>query len=94
METMDESIIHFGGIRIRVNGVGNIKPSLYSLDRVRSYVMVPLPMQLITDIEPLRLCNFNSQRAILRLETNQINEIMKINRVIIYTKLIYTSYPG
>ena len=90
---MDESIIHVGAIRLRVNGTGNLRATLYSLDKVRTYVMVPLVMQTLTDREPTRLCNFTSQRAILRLETVDINEVMKINRVIMYTKIMYTQFP-
>jgi len=91
---MDESIIHFGGIRLRINGIGNLRATFYSLDRIRNHVLVPIPMEIITDREPTRLANFTTQRAVLRLETNAISEYMNVNRVIVYTKLMYTQFPG
>jgi len=91
---MPENIVHFGGIRIRVNGSGNLKPTLYSLDKIRSSILVPLVMVANTDIEPTRLCNFTSQRAILRLETTEFNDVMRVNRIIVYVKPMYTQFPG
>lgn len=90
----EENIIHFGAVKLRVNGVGNLKLSLFTLDRKRSTVMVPLKMEQSTEREPTRLCNFVTQRAVLRVETTEINEVMRINRIILYTKPIYTQFPG
>lgn len=89
-----EDICHFGGIRIRVNGSGNLIPSFYSLDNVQLQVLAPIAMQSVTPIQPFRLANFVSQRVFLRLETTQINDIFKINRIIIFAKAIYSQYPN
>lgn len=91
---MAENIIHFGGIRLRVVGSGNLRPTMYSFDKIKSSVLVPLVMNSTDNIEPTRISNFVSQRMMLRLETTAINEIMRINRIIIFAKPIYTSYPG
>ena len=48
-----ENISHFASIRVRVNGTGNLQLKAYSLDDVKSKVLVPLAMQLI--IESFRL---------------------------------------
>lgn len=90
----EENIIHVGAIRIRVVGAGNLKMDLFSLDKVKTLALVPLIMQFVTDIEPTRLCNFMSQRAILKLGTDVLDDRMQINRIIIYIRPVYTSYPG
>lgn len=89
-----ESISHFAAIRIRLNGTGILKMSVYSLDNVRSKTLVPFIMSTLTRIIPTRLVNFTEQRASFELKTTEIDEKFRINRIIIFTKEIYTSYPG
>lgn len=89
-----ENIQHFGAIRLRVNGTGNLKPKFLSLDDVRTLDLVPIIMATLTDREPTRLANFMSQRARLRLGTTEKDEIFKINRVIIFVKETYSEYAG
>lgn len=89
-----ENIQHFGAIRLRVNGSGNLKPKFLSLDDVKTLDLVPIVMSTLTDREPTRLSNFMSQRARLRLGTTEKDEIFKINRVIIFIKETYSEYPG
>jgi len=91
---MPESILHFGAIRVRVVGDGNLKAKLSSLDDSFSQDLVPLAMESASGIQPTRLANFNSQRALLELKTTEINEYFKINRIIFFIKELYTSYPG
>jgi hypothetical protein len=89
-----ENISHFAAIRIRVNGTGNLKMTVFSLDDVRSKTLVPLVMQQQNRIIPTRLVNFTEQRAAFELKTTEIDEKFRINRIVIFTKEIYTSYPG
>jgi hypothetical protein len=89
-----ENISHFAAIRVRVNGVGNLKMSVYSLDDVKTKTLVPLSMILKNRIIPTRLVNFVEQRASFELKTTDIGERFRINRIIIFMKEIYTSYPG
>lgn len=89
-----EQISHFAAIRVRVNGIGNLKMSVYSLDDVRSKTLVPLVMQTKTRIIPTRLVNFMEQRAAFELTTTEIDEVFRINRIVIFTKEVFTSYPG
>jgi hypothetical protein len=62
-QSSGESISHYAAIRMRVNGTGNLKMQVYSLDDVRSKTLVPLVMQAT-------------------------------NRIIIFTRTTFTSYPG
>lgn len=89
-----EGISHFAAIRIRVNGTGNLRMSIHSLDDVRSKTLVPLVMQPLNRIIPTRLVNFMEQRASFELRTTAIDEEFRINRIVVFTKEVYTSYPG
>jgi len=89
-----ENISHFAAIRVRVVGSGYLQMKAYSLDDVKSKVLVPLTMQTTNRIEPTRLVNFMEQRASFELKTTVFGERFKINRIILYMKEIYTSYPG
>lgn len=89
----EEIVNHYGAIRLRVNGTGNLRPTFYSLDKVLSNVMVPIVMQVTTADEPNRLGNFTQKRAKLRLETTAINEYFLISKIIIFTRPVAMSFP-
>lgn len=89
-----ESVQHFSTIRIRANGVGEIKLAVYSLDDVRSKTLVPLTIASVSRIIPNRIVNFVEQRASFELKTTEIDEFMRVNRIIVYMKEIYSSTPG
>lgn len=89
-----ENIVHYGGVRLRVNGSGNLRLTFYSLDDESSSALVPIAMQATTGREPLRLANFISQRGMLEFQTTAINETFRVNRVVVFQKEIWTSYPG
>lgn len=89
-----EGISHFAAIRIRLNGTGNLKMSVYSLDNVKSKVLVPFAMTTLTRIIPTRLVNFMEQRASFELKTTEIDEKFRVNRIVIFTKTVFSSYPG
>lgn len=89
-----ENISHFAAIRIRLNGVGELKMRVYSLDDVRSKQLVSFPMAVNTRILPTRIVNFMEQRASFELKTTEMNERFRINRVVIFIKEVFKSYPG
>lgn len=97
----DEDILHFGAVRFRITGNGNLGLVLVNLgsqfpvnySSADTYILKPLIMNGTTGIEPTVLCNFNTQRASLIIGTDKINETFKINRILVYTKPIYKSYP-
>lgn len=91
---MAENILHFGAVRLRVNGSGNLDMKFIGLDDQIENNLKPLAMSATPGKEPLVLSNFKGQRARLRLSTDAINEYMIINRVVIFVKQLYTSYPG
>jgi len=85
---------HVVGVRFRVVGAGNLHLTLKSLDDIKTQVLVDVPMVASTNIEPLRLADFQSQRIRLRGETLQINEIMEIRRIILFAKPVAAEYPA
>lgn len=89
-----ESISHFAAIRIRVNGTGSLQLKVYSLDDVKFKILVPLAMRTQARIIPTRLVNFMEQRASFELKTTVIDEEFRINRIVVFQKEVYTSYPG
>lgn len=91
---MAENILHFGAITVRVNGTGLLRMKLKSLDDVKTKVIAPITMSSTPGKEPTKLTNFNSQRARYRLETTAIDEYMKINRIVVWIKEIYTQFPS
>jgi len=93
-QSSGENISHFAAIRIRLNGTGNLKMSVFSLDDVRSKTLVPFTMAQTARIIPTRIVNFTEQRASFELKTTEMDEVFRINRIIIFQKEVFTSYPG
>lgn len=93
-QSSGENISHFAAIRIRLVGVGNLQMSVYSLDDIKSKILVPFTMATSARIIPTRLVNFMEQRAAFELKTTVIDERFRINRIVIFMKEVFTSYPG
>jgi hypothetical protein len=90
---MAEDILHFGAVRLRVNGDAKLNMELLSIDDTYSSTLLPLTVTEAPGREPMRLCNFLSQRAKLKLSTNAFDDFINVNRIIVYVKPTYTSYP-
>lgn len=90
---MAESILHFGAITLRINGSGLCRMTLIGLDDTRTKTLSPLTMATSPGREPTTLTNFNSQRARVRILTNEFDDYMRVNRVVIWIKERATSFP-
>ena len=89
-----QAIHHFVGVRFRITGSGVLDLVLQTLDGTSSSTLPTLTMASTTDIEPLRLANFTTQRAQLKGSTNAINETFVISRITVFVKPVATEYPG
>jgi len=89
-----ENISHFTGTRMRLTGSGSLKMTFKSLDEVEEQELVPFTMQVTTNREPFRLANFNQQRAMLEGYTEVIDEVFRVNRIIIFVKELWADYPS
>jgi len=93
-QSSGESTSHFGSIRIRVEGIGNLKMAVFSLNDMNSKILVPFVMEQKARYAPTRIVNFVEQRASFGLQTTEKGEKFRINRIVIFTKELYKSYPG
>lgn len=91
---MAEYIQHFGAVTYRVNGTGNLKAQFIGLDNVVIYNMFPLVMTPNPGREPRILANAQGQRMRLKLSTTAKDEVMLINRIVVWSKPLFTQYPG
>ena len=89
-----ENISHFAAIRVRVNGTGELKMRVFSLDDMRLKQLVPFQMAFTTRIIPTRIVNFMEQRASFELRTTEMDEKFRINRIVVFVKEVYKSHPG
>lgn len=89
----EEVLNHYGAIRLRVTGVGSLRPTLYSLDEVEQTVLAPITLSSVTAFEPNRLSNLTRQRAKLELRTININETFEISKIIVFIKPVAKSFP-
>jgi hypothetical protein len=87
-------VIHYGAVRLRVNGSGNLQMRLISLDEVKERVLVPIAMSTLTNKEPNRLTNFTQQRAQLEIKTTEMDEVFNISKIVIFIKPVATSFPS
>lgn len=85
---------HYHTVRLRLTGAGNLQMTMYSLDEINSLLLVDLVMTATAAIEPLRLSNFKTQRMSLELKTTEIDERMKVSKIVIYVKPVETGFPG
>jgi len=88
-----EDILHFNAVRVRVNGEGNLKLKLVSLDNLRSQQLEDIPMSNAPGMIPTVLSNFIEQRCALQGGTISINDYFKINRIVIFSKFFASSFP-
>jgi len=89
-----ENIHHFSTVRIRVTGVGNLLLVINAFDFQREKALVPISMSPSTRIIPHRIVNFVEQRASIGIRTNDMDDYVRINRIVVFMKEIYTSTPG
>lgn len=89
----DENIYHFGGVRVRVTGSGLLRATYIGLDGILTNVLAPITMGTTPGQMPFALANLMNERARLQLQTTAINETLKVNKIICFTKPIYSSYP-
>lgn len=90
---MAENILHYAAIRVRVKGSGNLLPTLIGLDELTAQSLENITMSQSPGIVVTKLANFQGQRVKLRLEVFDINEVFNVNRIVVYVKEIWTSYP-
>ena len=87
-------INHYGFVRLRVTGSGNLNLRLLSLSGTKKTTIPPLAMQSSTNIEVAKKCNFQQQRAQLEFKTTEIDEVFQLNKLVFFIKPVAENYPG
>ena len=87
------NIVHFGAVRYRVIGEGELKTTFYGLDEAVLEDLADLTMAPVTNREPIRLANFMAQRAKYLISVDAIDEWFQFNTIIVFVKPTYSSYP-
>jgi hypothetical protein len=93
-QSSGEATSHFSSIRVRVDGTGQLQLAVFSLGDLRSKGMVPFTMAERNRFSPTRIVNFVEQRASFALYTIDLGARFRINRIVIFSKELYRSYPG
>lgn len=93
-QSSGESTSHFASIRIRVTGTGELKLAVFSLDDLVSKSLAPMVITPVARYSLTRIVNFVEQRASFGLYTDTLGDKFKINRIVIFSKELYKSYPG
>lgn len=88
------NILHFGAIRLRVVGVGTLRPSFRGFHDTITDTLVPLTLSTTNARKMDRLSNYQGQSGKLKLETTALNEYMRVNDITIYVKELWSQYPG
>lgn len=88
-----ENIQHFSHLRLRVQGSGDLKGQLISLDPTYLTDLPVTTMSAVAEREPTILTNFVTQRAAYKFYTTEENEWLRINRVIIFLKDYGAEFP-
>lgn len=94
-KSSDEELVnHYGGVRLSVTGVGNLRLKLYSKDEIKISPLISLPLNIQDNKSPTRISNFTQQKAKLEVRVSELNETFKINKMIVFVRPVAKSYPG
>ena len=99
MASKGENINHYNGIRLRVLGTGELNIRFLSMpdfnDVQTERVLVPLDLDAMNQTrEPLKKVNFMQQRSQVELKTTEFGAFVRINRLVVFAKPVFTNYPG
>jgi hypothetical protein len=89
----DDNINHYAGVRYRINGTGNLLTTLLGQDSVLVTPLANAVLAANPGREPYLLANLLSQKARLQFKTSAINESIRMNRIIMFIKEMYSGYP-
>lgn len=88
------NILHFGSLRVRVTGIGNLKISILGYDDVLVQSRAGIPMKEQDAQEKVRLFNFISPEGMIKFETTEKGEAFRLNRITVFVKKQWTEYPA
>ncbi len=87
-------ISHFTALRIRVNGSGTLRPTIFSQDSVTSETLATITMASTNRFSPRVLANAVEQRVFVQLQTTAIDDDFTVHRIIVFAKPMWAETPG
>jgi hypothetical protein len=98
MKSRGEAISHFNGVRPRVIGEGSLLVAAYAPGGDNTDILIetvmPYTMAASTEKQPTLLMNVKQQRISLEIKVTEINEWFQINRMNVFYRQLFTSFPG
>ena len=85
---------HFAYSRFRVTGNGTLQLILRSQDPNVNFPMTAIPLQTVTNREPIVYSNFIDQKAQLHGFTTNLDDDFLISRIVVWIKPISFNYPA
>jgi hypothetical protein len=87
-------LVHFGTIRMRSTGFGNLQLLMHSLDdSLNSVTLTNVALQVTTNRESTVLVNFIDQYGQLEVKTTEIDETFEISKIVIFINPVSSGYP-
>lgn len=87
-------LLHFGSVRMRVVGSGDLNLTLYSLSPASNSSILPsITMEGNTNRQPTSLANYVDQYGQLEFLITEIDEYFEIDKIIMFVRPVATGYP-
>lgn len=87
-------IHHFGHLKLRVTGTGNLAITLLSEDDVNPISAGTIALATSPGLEPERKINYVNEKMSTKFRVSNLNEKYRITRVDTYVKPMWMSRPG
>lgn len=87
-------INHFGGVKLRIKGIGSLQITATGEDDSNSKSFPSISLQVSPGYEPDRLLNFENEKMSLKFRLVNINEKFTISRIDVYAKPKWLRRPS
>lgn len=93
VDTPETDISHYAGTRIGMTGQGTIKQIFQSADYINTLQFGNVILRTSNNRSPFSLANFTDQHAALRVYMDQLDDYMRVDKIVIFAKPVFTGYP-
>jgi hypothetical protein len=90
----DNFVHHYGGIGLNVKGNGTLVVGVYSTNLIENSQAPPITLSTSPNREYFRPTNLNNEKGSVRLSINQANSYFLLNKINVYTNVIFATRPG
>jgi hypothetical protein len=96
--SIGEYIVHYNAVRTVVLGAGTLHVTLFSLPDYagtqREVALRDINLDIIGRKTPTCLANFKEQAVQVKMHTDEIDDVFRITRIIIFKLPVEVSFPG